>query len=162
MKVSLFYVQQNKVKNADEFEKHYLKKIKKNMSLQIISIPTKKNFRSKQEQIKNEVMAGEFNLSGSNHGNTNSNSNSNTNTTLPYYHLDDIILSTITPQVCSGGTAMGTAVLASASRLSWCTSTKVVQLKSCICFVRVAYAVQYCKNFAALRAAQTTIKCTHV
>ena len=38
MKVSLFYVQQNKVKNADAFEKHYLKKIKKNMSLQIISI----------------------------------------------------------------------------------------------------------------------------
>ena len=54
MKVSLFYVQQNKVKNADAFEKHYLKKIKKNMSLQIISIPTKKNFRSKQEQIKHE------------------------------------------------------------------------------------------------------------
>ena len=54
MKVSLFYVQQNKVKNADAFENHYLKKIKKNMSLQIISIPTKKNFRSKQEQIKHE------------------------------------------------------------------------------------------------------------
>tara|TARA_Y100000992_G_C21236877_1_gene478612 strand:+ start:162 stop:614 length:453 start_codon:yes stop_codon:yes gene_type:complete len=54
MKVSLFYVQQNKVKNADEFEKHYLKKIKKNMSLQIISIPIKKKFSSKEQQIKHE------------------------------------------------------------------------------------------------------------
>ena len=31
MKVSLFYVQQNKTKNADAFEKHFLKKIKKNI-----------------------------------------------------------------------------------------------------------------------------------
>ena len=54
MKVSLFYVQQNKVKNADEFEKHYLKKIKKNMSLQIISIPIKKKFSSREQQIKHE------------------------------------------------------------------------------------------------------------
>ena len=29
MKVSLFYVHQNKTKNADAFEKHFLKKIKK-------------------------------------------------------------------------------------------------------------------------------------
>ena len=41
MKVSLFYVQQNKTKNADAFEKHFLKKIKKNMSLQIIGIAIK-------------------------------------------------------------------------------------------------------------------------
>ena len=48
MKVSLFYVQQNKTKNADAFEKHFLKKIKKNMSLQIIGIAIKKKFSSKE------------------------------------------------------------------------------------------------------------------
>ena len=54
MKVSLFYVQQNKTKNADAFEKHFLKKIKKNMSLQIIGIAIKKKFSSKEQQIKYE------------------------------------------------------------------------------------------------------------
>ena len=46
MRVSLFYVQQNRTKNADAFEEHYLKKIKKNMSLQIIGIANKKKFTS--------------------------------------------------------------------------------------------------------------------
>ena len=54
MKVSLFYVQQNKTKNADAFEKHFLKKIKKIMSLQIIGIAIKKKFSSKEQQIKYE------------------------------------------------------------------------------------------------------------
>ena len=54
MKVSLFYVHQNKTKNADAFEKHFLKKIKKNMSLQIIGIAIKKKFSSKEQQIKYE------------------------------------------------------------------------------------------------------------
>ena len=54
MKVSLFYVQQNKTKNADKFEEHYLKKIKKNMELQIIGITCKKKFSSKEQQIEYE------------------------------------------------------------------------------------------------------------
>ena len=44
MKVSVFYVHQNKTKNADAFEEHFLKKIKINMSLQIIRILNKKKF----------------------------------------------------------------------------------------------------------------------
>ncbi|RPG44277.1 MAG: 23S rRNA (pseudouridine(1915)-N(3))-methyltransferase RlmH [Gammaproteobacteria bacterium TMED112] len=54
MRVSLFYVQQNRTKNADAFEEHYLKKIKKNMSLQIIGIANKKKFTSQKQQIKYE------------------------------------------------------------------------------------------------------------
>ena len=46
-------MQHNKTKNADAFEKHFLKKIKKNMSLQIIGI-AKKKFSSKEQQIKYE------------------------------------------------------------------------------------------------------------
>ena len=38
MKVSLFYIKHNKTKNANEFEEHYLRKIKKNMELQILSL----------------------------------------------------------------------------------------------------------------------------
>ena len=54
MKVSLFYIKHNKTKNANEFEEHYLKKIKKNMELQIIGIINKKKFSSKDEQMKYE------------------------------------------------------------------------------------------------------------
>ena len=54
MKVSLFYIKHNKTKNANEFEKHYLRKIKKNMELQIIGIMNKKKFSSKDEQMKYE------------------------------------------------------------------------------------------------------------
>lgn len=54
MKIFLFYIKQNKTKNADEFEEHYLKKIKKNMRLEIIGITNKKKFSSKEQQIKYE------------------------------------------------------------------------------------------------------------
>ena len=54
MKVSLFYIKHNKTKNANEFEDHYLRKIKKNMELQIIGIVNKKKFSSKDEQKKYE------------------------------------------------------------------------------------------------------------
>ena len=54
MKVSLFYIKHNKTKNANEFEEHYLRKIKKNMELQIIGIINKKKFSSKDEQMKYE------------------------------------------------------------------------------------------------------------
>ena len=54
MKVSLFYIKHNKTKNANEFEEHYLRKIKKNMELQIIGIMNKKKFSSKDEQMKYE------------------------------------------------------------------------------------------------------------
>ena len=54
MKVSLFYIKHNKTKNANEFEDHYLRKIKKNMELQIIGIVNKKKFSSKDEQMKYE------------------------------------------------------------------------------------------------------------
>tara|TARA_B100001027_G_scaffold49929_1_gene33114 strand:- start:110 stop:562 length:453 start_codon:yes stop_codon:yes gene_type:complete len=54
MKVSLFYIKHNKTKNAKEFEDHYLRKIKKNMELQIIGIVNKKKFSSKDEQMKYE------------------------------------------------------------------------------------------------------------
>ena len=54
MKIFLFYITQNKTKNADEFEEHYLKKIKKNMRLEIIGITNKKKFSSKEQQIKYE------------------------------------------------------------------------------------------------------------
>ena len=54
MKVSVFYVHQNKTKNADAFEEHFLKKIKINMSLQIIRISNKKKFTTKDEQKKYE------------------------------------------------------------------------------------------------------------
>ena len=54
MKVSLFYIKHNKTKNANEFEEHYLRKIKKNMELQIIGIINKKKFSSKNEQMKYE------------------------------------------------------------------------------------------------------------
>ena len=54
MKVSLFYIKHNKTKNANEFEEHYLRKIKKNMELQITGIINKKKFSSKNEQMKYE------------------------------------------------------------------------------------------------------------
>jgi len=54
MKVSLFYIKHNKTKNANEFEEHYLRKIKKNMELRIIGIINKKKFSSKDEQMKYE------------------------------------------------------------------------------------------------------------
>ena len=54
MRVSLFYIKHNKTKNADKFEEHYLKKIKKNMELQIIGITCKKKFSSKEQQIEYE------------------------------------------------------------------------------------------------------------
>ena len=54
MKVSLFYIKHNKTKNANEFEDHYLRKIKKNTELQIIGIVNKKKFSSKDEQMKYE------------------------------------------------------------------------------------------------------------
>ena len=54
MKVSLFYIKHNKTKNANEFEDHYLRKIKKNMELQITGIINKKKFSSKDEQMKYE------------------------------------------------------------------------------------------------------------
>ena len=55
MKVSLFYVHQNKTKNADAFEKHFLKKIKKNMSLQIIGIAIKKNLVQRSSKLNMNV-----------------------------------------------------------------------------------------------------------
>lgn len=54
MKVSLFYIKHNKTKNANEFEEHYLRKIKNNMELQITGIINKKKFSSKNEQMKYE------------------------------------------------------------------------------------------------------------
>ena len=53
MKVSLFYIKHNKTKNANEFEEHYLRKIK-NMELKIIGIINKKKFSSKDVQMKYE------------------------------------------------------------------------------------------------------------
>ena len=54
MRVSLFYLQQNKAKNADAFEEHYLKKIKQNMDLKIVCITNKKKFSSKEQHIQYE------------------------------------------------------------------------------------------------------------
>ena len=54
MRVSLFYLQQNKAKNADAFQEHYLKKIKQNMDLKIICITNKKKFSSKEQHIEYE------------------------------------------------------------------------------------------------------------
>ena len=54
MRVSLFYIKHNKTKNADKFEEHYLKKIKKNMELQIIAVTCKKKFSSKEQQMEYE------------------------------------------------------------------------------------------------------------
>ena len=54
MRVSLFYIKHNKTKNAYKFEEHYLKKIKKNMELQIIGITCKKKFSSKEQQMEYE------------------------------------------------------------------------------------------------------------
>ena len=54
MRVSLFYLQQNKAKNADAFEEHYLKKIKQNMDLKIVCITNKKKFSSKEQNIEYE------------------------------------------------------------------------------------------------------------
>ena len=50
MRVSLFYIKHNKTKNADKFEEHYLKKIKKNMELQIIGVTCKKNLAPKNNR----------------------------------------------------------------------------------------------------------------
>ncbi len=55
MRVSIFYVQQNKTKNVDAFEEHFLKKIKRNMSLKIFGIMNKKKFGSTEEQKKYEA-----------------------------------------------------------------------------------------------------------
>ena len=54
MRVSLFYLQQNKAKNADAFEEHYLKNIKQNMDLKIVCITNKKKFSSKEQHIEYE------------------------------------------------------------------------------------------------------------
>ena len=54
MRVSLFYLQQNKAKNADAFEEHYLKKIKQNMDLKIVGIPNKKKFSSREQHMQHE------------------------------------------------------------------------------------------------------------
>ena len=54
MRVSLFYIKHNNTKNAYKFEEHYLKKIKKNMELQIIAVTCKKKFSSKEQQMEYE------------------------------------------------------------------------------------------------------------
>ena len=54
MKISLLYIQSNKTKNAESFENHFLKNIKKNMDIEVISLPVKKKFTSMQQQIEYE------------------------------------------------------------------------------------------------------------
>ena len=54
MRISLLYIQQNKTKNADSFEEHFLKKLRKNMDINISSIQVKKKFASKSQQIAYE------------------------------------------------------------------------------------------------------------
>jgi len=54
MRISLLYIQQNKTKNADSFEEYFLKKLRKNMDINISSIQVKKKFASKSQQIAYE------------------------------------------------------------------------------------------------------------
>ena len=42
MRISLLYIQQNKTRNANDFEDHFLKKLKNNMDINISNIPIKK------------------------------------------------------------------------------------------------------------------------
>jgi|TARA_B100000965_G_scaffold44462_1_gene32569 23S rRNA (pseudouridine1915-N3)-methyltransferase len=57
MRISLLYVQQNKTKNADSFEEHFLKKLTNNMDINVSSIHVKKKFDSKNQQIAYESKA---------------------------------------------------------------------------------------------------------
>ena len=57
MRISLLYVQQNKTKNADSFEEHFLKKLTNNMDINVSSIQVKKKFDSKNQQIAYESKA---------------------------------------------------------------------------------------------------------
>jgi 23S rRNA (pseudouridine1915-N3)-methyltransferase len=57
MRISLLYVQQNKTKNADSFEEHFLKKLINNMDISVSSIQVKKKFDSKSQQITYESKA---------------------------------------------------------------------------------------------------------
>ena len=54
MRISLLYVQQNKTKNADSFEEHFLKKLTNNMDINVSRIQVKKKFDSKNQQIAYE------------------------------------------------------------------------------------------------------------
>ena len=42
MRISLLYIQQNKTRNANDFEDHFLKKLNNNMDINISNIPIKK------------------------------------------------------------------------------------------------------------------------
>ena len=57
MRISLLYVQQNKTKNADSFEEHFLKKLTNNMDINVSRIQVKKKFDSKNQQIAYESKA---------------------------------------------------------------------------------------------------------
>ncbi len=54
MRISLLYIQQNKTKNAESFEDHFLRKLNKNMDITVKGITLKKKFKSKKEQIEYE------------------------------------------------------------------------------------------------------------
>ncbi|MFL2486191.1 MAG: 23S rRNA (pseudouridine(1915)-N(3))-methyltransferase RlmH [Gammaproteobacteria bacterium] len=54
MRISLLYIQQNKTRNANDFEDHFLKKLKNNMDINISNIPIKKKFNSKSQQVAYE------------------------------------------------------------------------------------------------------------
>ena len=55
MRISLLYIQQNKTRNANDFEDHFLKKLKNNMDINISNIPIKKKFNSKSQQVAYEA-----------------------------------------------------------------------------------------------------------
>ena len=55
MRISLLYIQQNKTRNANDFEDHFLKKLKNNMDINISNIHIKKKFNSKSQQVAYEA-----------------------------------------------------------------------------------------------------------
>ena len=54
MKISIIYVKQNKSKNAESFEQHFLNKLEKNNSIKMIPVSIKKKFNSRALQIEEE------------------------------------------------------------------------------------------------------------
>ena len=57
MKISIIYVKQNKSKNAESFEQHFLNKLEKNNSIKMIPVSIKKKFNSRALQIEEEGKA---------------------------------------------------------------------------------------------------------
>jgi len=54
MRISLLYIQQNRTKNAENFEDHFLTKLNNSINISVTGIPLKKKFNSKNQQIAYE------------------------------------------------------------------------------------------------------------